>query len=103
MPIQFFKEPVPVEPWNGTWIANTVHRCLQYRHLSAPKLEDPVTGQRFFIYYIFIKKCRYEIKNPNKALPLTIINSHSNNINILKVDKLSTFLHNQSKYIKKFK
>nr|WCC58154.1 carboxylesterase [Pharsalia antennata] len=45
-----FEEPLPIDPWNGTWMANTVHKCLQYRHLSGSDNEDPVIGLEDCLY-----------------------------------------------------
>nr|QYA71950.1 carboxylesterase [Anoplophora glabripennis]QYA72001.1 carboxylesterase [Anoplophora glabripennis] len=44
-----FEAPLPIDPWNGTWTANVIYKCLQYRHLSQSK-EDPVTGLEDCLY-----------------------------------------------------
>ncbi|XP_068897838.1 venom carboxylesterase-6-like isoform X2 [Tenebrio molitor] len=44
-----FKEPVPEKPWNGTWEAQTMHKCLQYQQYVEP-WEDVVTGDEDCLY-----------------------------------------------------
>ncbi|KAJ8961983.1 hypothetical protein NQ314_005765 [Rhamnusium bicolor] len=45
-----FEEPKPLEPWNNTWVAKTIHKCLQFRHQPESSKEDPVTGSEDCLY-----------------------------------------------------
>ncbi|KAF5272311.1 hypothetical protein FQR65_LT04969 [Abscondita terminalis] len=44
-----FEEPQPIEPWNGTVLADRTRTCIQYRHYRLPG-EDPVKGDEDCLY-----------------------------------------------------
>ncbi|XP_025830539.1 venom carboxylesterase-6-like [Agrilus planipennis] len=50
-------EAQPVKPWNGVWVANTTHKCLQFDHFSKAEDTYNVVGDEDCLYLnIYVPK-----------------------------------------------